>query len=508
MLKIKPAQINKNLRKASLKLLVLLLIVGLNGVMLSRIGYTVSYYSDKESSHENLFSAAMLDLLLSKTSFESQIGTEALGEKSLATVAMPVEGSLDMQYIMHATSSTPSALCDELFVEAKLNGITKYSGNLLPLAYSTSTDFGTWEFRFDLPPLAAVGHGETCSVGAEFLAWRLDTPEPSNSGYDDEELLALSFTARMIVLNEIYANPSGGDAPLDHEYIEIFNNGNTDVDILGWKISELSGGGIENFYEVVASGASSGEVQPYDGASTLVSPGSSVVLEFGGAASLLNNSGDTVSLYDTANILQDSHAYTATAPGKSHVRFPDGIGFWVDPDPTPGEKNSVSVQELAKAGFSDEEIEEMMRLAELVNAPALTDKPEDIEIPEVVVVEDEESEEGVESGEVVVEEDTSTTTEEIIQSDESSEPEDVSTSTDIDAIEVEEVEKSVEDLEVKEGETYEEDLEDVIEPEDIEIKEEEEIKEAVVETEDVKLKKEDEGEEVKEDGDIEEEEDA
>jgi hypothetical protein len=72
-----------------------------------------------------------------------------------------------------------------------------------------------------------------------------------------------------------------------------------------------------------------------------VPPGGTVVLAFAGNQAFLNNAGDTVRLYDNQRKPIDAVAYTQSdAPqGKSIARFPDGIGGWWDPVPTPGLPN-------------------------------------------------------------------------------------------------------------------------------------------------------------------------
>src|SRR3989344_4973295 len=360
------------------KLIAIILIVGLNGMALSHIGYTKAYYNDVESSGGNAFTAGMLDFILSELDYESLIGSEAVGEKTAVTVAMPVDGSMDMQYklTVSTTSLAFDPLCNALVVEAKKNGLTQYLGSFSGLlaTVATTTEFGTWEFRFDLPPTALAAHGDKCVADARFYAWRAEIADPEDSGYDDEEILSFDFTARMVVLNEIFANPNGGVAPKDREYVELYNNGNTPVDVLGWQISEIAGS-TETFHPIVASGATPTEMQPYGGASTMIAPGGYLVLEFGGASSKLNNDGDTVRLYDNVVVLLDTHAYPSTAPGKAHVRFPDGIGFWIDPEPTPGGENTVSIQDLVLAGFDDETIRQILEMVALTGAPIPLNEP-------------------------------------------------------------------------------------------------------------------------------------
>jgi len=358
-----------NPSKIVASILIFLLTLGFSGVQ-----QTNAYYNDVENSESNSFSATMLDFILTNNNLEKVIGPEALGEISHASVAMPEDDSLPMQYDVSTsvdiTSNTD--FCSGLTVEAKLNGITKYNGPLPGLASATTTTFGSWEFRFDLPPNVSIPHGAQCDVSVLFSAWRADIANKIDSSWHDEETLNISFTARMVVLNEIFANPNGGVAPKDREYIELYNNGSTSVDTLGWQISEIAGT-TETFYPIVASGAVSRQVQPYNGASTIISAGGFLVLEFGGSASHLNNDGDTVKLYD--NAITDSHTYPSIPAGKSVVRFPNGIGVWVDPEPTPGEPNRVSMQDLIDAGLDQETIQLILALLSERGETLLSEEP-------------------------------------------------------------------------------------------------------------------------------------
>ena len=171
-----------------------------------------------------------------------------------------------------------------------------------------------------------------------------------------------------IVLNEIYPAPPPANenpvAPNDREWIELYNSDASSVDVLGWKISELSGGtGAEQVYTISAtcSVPSASKVIPYNGASTIITANGLLVLEFCTGANVLNNPGDTVSLYNSVDTLLDLHIYPSTESGKSHQRIPNG-GIWVDPEPTPGEPNRVSMQDLIDAGLDQETIQLIVAL--------------------------------------------------------------------------------------------------------------------------------------------------
>lgn len=373
----------RRLLKHQMFLVVASILFGLSFGLLLNVKETQAAFLDTENSTDNSFSAGMLDFELFNTSFESQIGPEALGEKVFASIAIPVDGSMEMQYkLSNSVINDSDGLCDELNVIAKQNGVTKYSGVLSELSAPSSEDFGSWEFDFDMPVDASVGHGEHCDIDAVFSAWRSEVSSFEDGGFTDTETTHFSFTARMVVLNEIFARPNGGAAPKDREYIELYNNGNTPVDVLGWSISEIAGT-TETFYPVVASDAVSGEVMPYAGASSIIPPGGFLVLEFGGEASHLNNDGDTVKLYDNSVVLLDFHTYPSISLGKAVVRFPDGIGFWVDPEPTPGSANRVSLEDLKSSGFTDEMIAQVLELARIMGV-TLLEEVEEVKIEEEI----------------------------------------------------------------------------------------------------------------------------
>ena len=131
-----------------------------------------------------------------------------------------------------------------------------------------------------------------------------------------------------IVLNEILPNPSSGQ-----EWVELYNRGNTPVDLASWKVSELSdpqGAPTENQYNISSLTTNTG--------STIISAHDWLVVYFSG--DVLDNNGDTVTLCDGLTVSQDSYQYADLVPlDKSIARYPDGGGTWYDPIPTPGGPN-------------------------------------------------------------------------------------------------------------------------------------------------------------------------
>ena len=144
-----------------------------------------------------------------------------------------------------------------------------------------------------------------------------------------------------IVLNEFVPNPSGtdGDAMPDGEWVELYNKGGSDTGVNGWVVYDSTD---SNGVTISSSNTNTGD--------TTVPAGGFLVVYIE-KAYFNNTGGDTVKLYSdlisNGGTLIDSHSYAGSIPeGKSFARFPDGIGVWIDPDVTPGEKNELKDEEL------------------------------------------------------------------------------------------------------------------------------------------------------------------
>lgn len=136
-----------------------------------------------------------------------------------------------------------------------------------------------------------------------------------------------------ITINEIESN----DDVTGTDWIELHNSGNADVDVSGWFVVDDKGLDRLSAKEEwrIASGTilKAGEV--------LVVEQDTSQIQF----SLGKN--DEVKLYDSSNMMKDSHAYTGHAAG-TFARVPDGIGFFVDMQPTKGKLNIVIGEDLPK----------------------------------------------------------------------------------------------------------------------------------------------------------------
>lgn len=357
------SRISDLIKSFSVSFIIPALITGMNWYGLSAIGSTAAYFNDTETSGGNAFVAGSLDLALTKTSHGALIG---LAEETSFSSILLNSGTLGWRYTLDAEKiSGDDDFCAALLLEAKLNGLEKHDGSLLSLDVPVSGTLGTWKFEIELPVGAAgVKHGDTCETDLVYSGWQEEILLPEESGFSDEERISVALTARMVVLNEFLPNPGGeaygfdfGDDSSDMpqgEWVEIYNNGDTSVDLNGWYVWDASGAEANKIAITAAN---------TDLASTVIPPGDWLVVYMNKA--VLNNTGDTVKLYDASGLLIDSHEYinndfceieptpgddnSTTAggscggvpPNKSYARIPDGIGGWVDPIPTPGRRNRL-----------------------------------------------------------------------------------------------------------------------------------------------------------------------
>ncbi len=368
------------------KIAVIFLLVGLNWSGLAAVGQTVSYFNDTETSTDNMFTADSLDFALSVNEYENSIG---LGETVSASSVLVNSGGMDFQYVLEAeTISGNEDFCNALELEAKLNGVERYEGDLMSLGTVATTSLGTWKFDIELPvDEDSFTNGEECQFDVIFKGWQTNVESYGDGGFTDEERMSFSLiAAKMIVLNEFLPRPAGiaygfnfgndsSNMP-QGEWVELYNNSAQNVNLSGWYIRDNTDG-EGNKTDITALNTSP--------AGTIIEGKGWLVVYMNKA--ILNNTGDTVRLFDAANNLIDSHSYddpdfceieptpgdenstdasgscASVPPNKSYARIPDGIGDWVDPVPTPGRPNvlsenetvpeEVAVENVASLSFSE-----------------------------------------------------------------------------------------------------------------------------------------------------------
>ncbi len=145
-------------------------------------------------------------------------------------------------------------------------------------------------------------------------------------------------STKEVAINELLADPNGtqdynGDGNFTDsgdEFIEIYNYGESDVDISGWEIMDGS-------VLVIPSGTVlvEGEFMYFVAGDKDGLHGE----EWSGSWPSLTNSGDEIKLYDSDGRLVDQFVYASSNAGMTWSRVPDGTGGIGETNPTPGSSN-------------------------------------------------------------------------------------------------------------------------------------------------------------------------
>lgn len=140
----------------------------------------------------------------------------------------------------------------------------------------------------------------------------------------------------MMIINEILASPQedanndGEIHPYEDEFVELYNGGDSPVDISGWTLSD-------DYASASAFAFPEGTIIPASGFVTLFGGGDPqgftgpVFADDGRLGNGLANTGDTVELRREGELV-DQYTYGSEANyGESLIRVPDGFGDWTRP---------------------------------------------------------------------------------------------------------------------------------------------------------------------------------
>lgn len=186
------------MRKSLIKISFLLLFTGLVFGSVRFVGQTVAYYVDTETSSDNSFSAGSLDFSLDSSTWDGGADPLALlpSDEVTKTVSLINDGTLGFQYTASTTkTSGDDVFCNALSLEAKLDGVTKYSGGLMsflsgPFVFGAPED---WTFKVTLPADASSVAGKSC--GFDFVFKGYEEGGAPDTGFNDTEITPNILTA-------------------------------------------------------------------------------------------------------------------------------------------------------------------------------------------------------------------------------------------------------------------------------------------------------------------------
>lgn len=160
-------------------------------------------------------------------------------------------------------------------------------------------------------------------------------PDPQNAQSDKEFIGNIIINANelskaysdQIVITEIFPNPTGSD---NEEFIEIFNSGQSEVDLTDWELGDNSTN-LFNFDDVA------------------INPGQYLVVDKELSGISLNNTGDSVNLFDPNGETKSKVEYFSCQEGMSYALV-EGTWQWTS-SVTPGQENKVVIDNEPPEAF-------------------------------------------------------------------------------------------------------------------------------------------------------------
>ena len=381
-----------NIKKPILKISALLVIAGLNWTGLCAVGQTLAAFNDVEDAQENGFQAGVLDFSLNSPEGFSPEELDA-GDNSVRTVDVNNGAGSNFEYQISSTELNGD-LCDYVSLEANLDAGTVECAETGLSSFACSSfefaDAEQWVFNATLSSATPDDlRGSVCNFRLNFEGWQVGSSYGTGGFTDteeiDNEITMAEAPVAGVVLNEFLPYPDGvfGDdndnKPLG-EWVELYNNSGSAVDLDGWYVTDASGGAGNTV--VINAANAAAHLSP---AITTISANGFLVVYMNKA--VFNNNGDMVKLFNASNELIDSVSYTGSVPAnKSFARIPDGTGGWVDPIPTPGRPNiQDEVIIAAAAPVAEEVVEEIVSggAGELTEETVPADEPASQEEPAV-----------------------------------------------------------------------------------------------------------------------------
>lgn len=132
----------------------------------------------------------------------------------------------------------------------------------------------------------------------------------------------LSIDTKNIIINEIMPNPETDE---NNEWIEIYNQGNTKINLFNWKLDDSANGS-----------------SPYTFSDFNIEKNSYQIIPRSESKIILNNDFDSVRLFDNQDNLIEEIKYENSPSGQSYARGLNGKWFWTE-TPTPRKTNNISL---------------------------------------------------------------------------------------------------------------------------------------------------------------------
>jgi len=210
-----------------------------------------------------------------------------------------------------ALNNTPPETIYLLDINKKIIDVTTYD-TTAPEEYSYALIENKWQWTNILTPNAENSYEQTLIENNE----QNIVSEPTTT-QTTPQAVCQSTPDTKIILNELWPSPEGDDR--QYEFIELKNLSNQPANLCGWKITDTN-----NSFTLQKN--------------HIIEANNFLVLSRLETNLSLNNSGETISLYNEKNELQEKILYTQAKTNVSWARNDNNNWEWTN-EITPGEKN-------------------------------------------------------------------------------------------------------------------------------------------------------------------------
>ncbi len=142
------------------------------------------------------------------------------------------------------------------------------------------------------------------------------------------DIKPIDFAKSDLLITEFLPNPTGSD---DNEWIELYNAGAKNIDLLGWQLDDQDGGSKAYVFAT----------------STIMGPGSFLVIDRSTSQITLNNTEDSVRLLTPVNEVWQEVKYEKIPEGQAYAWDLVNSEWFVSGNPSPGLTNVINPIELA-----------------------------------------------------------------------------------------------------------------------------------------------------------------
>ena len=278
---------------------------------------------------DDIFASITIDKVVD---FDTTSGNQGLsdGGESLLLSGPGATGLIDSANLLGLIPWPAGTSSNALVVSTRNRSMERYRA-------TNDTDLNWVTFIGPVPgfdPRDKDNHQVRGTPGRKnWAADRIVTPSPAPTRFRTATPRPPTPFAHMVI-NEFLpraASDWNHDGAVDvyDEFIELKNLGPIDVDLAGWKLDDVAAAGSP-IYTLPSLKLKPGERALYYGLTTRI---------------LLDDSGDSVRLINSRNIVIDSRGYGVIEhPDESHCRIPDGY-YWREACfATPGNENALTGQ--------------------------------------------------------------------------------------------------------------------------------------------------------------------